>query len=78
MLAYDLATDPVLKAAGFVGGFSIQKDKEGNKFIKERWNFNNKSSTEGTIYKKMRGFFSNFAPITEDEGSQVYIKLASK
>ena len=78
MLAYDLATDPVLKAAGFVGGFSIQKDKEGNKFIKERWNFNNKSKTEGTIYKKMRGFFSTFAPITEDEGSEVFVKLATK
>ena len=78
MLAYDLATDPVLKAAGFVGGFSIQKDSEGNKFIKERWNFNNKSTTEGTIYKKMRSFFSKFAPITEDEGSEVFVKLASK
>jgi GH24 family phage-related lysozyme (muramidase) len=78
MLAYDLATDPVLKAAGFVGGFSIQKDSEGNKFIKERWNFNNKSTSEGTIYKKMRGFFSKFAPITEDEGSEVFVKLASK
>jgi GH24 family phage-related lysozyme (muramidase) len=78
MLAYDLATDPVLKAAGFVGGFSIQKDSEGNKFIKERWNFNNKSTSEGTIYKKMRSFFSKFAPITEDEGSEVFVKLASK
>lgn len=75
MFAYDLQTDPVLKAAGFVGGFSIQKDKSGKKFIKERWNFNNKSTSEGTIYKKMRAFFSEFAPITEDEGSQVYVEL---
>lgn len=75
MFAYDLQTDPVLKAAGFVGGFTIQKDKSGKKFIKERWNFNNKSTSEGTIYKKMRAFFSEFAPITEDEGSQVYVEL---
>lgn len=75
MFAYDLQTDPVLKAAGFVGGFSIQKDKSGKKFIKERWNFNNKSTSEGTIYKKMRAFFSNYAPITEDEGSQVIVEL---
>lgn len=75
MFAYDLQTDPVLKAAGFVGGFSIQRDKSGKKFIKERWNFNNKSTSEGTIYKKMRAFFSEFAPITEDEGSQVYVEL---
>lgn len=75
MFAYDLQTDPVLKAAGFVGGFSIQKDKSGRKFIKERWNFNNKSTSEGTIYKKMRAFFSNYAPITEDEGSEVFVEL---
>ena len=75
MFAYDLQTDPVLKAAGFVGGFSIQQDKSGKKFIKERWNFNNKSTSEGTIYKKMRAFFSNYAPITEDEGSQVIVEL---
>jgi hypothetical protein len=75
MLAYDLQTDPVLKAAGFVGGFSIQKDAEGNKFIKEKWNFNNKSSTEGTIYKKVRKFFGDFMPISEEEGSEVFIKL---
>ncbi|MDA7494748.1 hypothetical protein N8469_00540 [bacterium] len=75
MFAYDLQTDPVLKAAGFVGGFSIQKDKSGRKFIKERWNFNNKSTSEGTIYKKMRAFFSNYAPITEDEGSEVIVEL---
>ena len=75
MFAYDLQTDPVLKAAGFVGGFSIQQDKSGKKFIKERWNFNNKSTSEGTIYKKMRALFSNFAPITEDEGSQVIVEL---
>lgn len=75
MFAYDLQTDPVLKAAGFVGGFSIQKDNSGRKFIKERWNFNNKSTSEGTIYKKMRAFFSNYAPITEDEGSEVIVEL---
>jgi len=75
MFAYDLQTDPVLKAAGFVGGFSIQKDKSGRKFIKERWNFNNKSTSEGTIYKKMRAFFSNYAPITENEGSEVIVEL---
>lgn len=75
MFAYDLQTDPVLKAAGFVGGFSIQKDKSGRKFIKEKWNFNNKSTSEGTIYKKMRAFFSNYAPITEDEGSEVIVEL---
>ena len=76
MLAYDLQTDPVLKAVGLVGGFSIQQ-KDGKKFIDERWNFNNKSTSEGTIYKKARAFMSALptTPVTEDEGARVYIEL---
>ena len=72
MLAYDPQTDPVLKAVGLAGGFSIQqKDEE---FISERWNFNNKSTTEGTIYKKARAFMSTLptTPVTEDEGISLH------
>jgi hypothetical protein len=76
MIAYDLQTDPVLKAVGLVGGFTIQ-EKDGKKFIRERWNFNNKSTTTGTAYKKARAFMSALptTPVTEDEGARVYIEL---
>ena len=75
MIAYDLQTDPVLKAVGLVGGFTIQ-EKDGKKFIRERWNFNNKSTTTGTADKKARAFMSALptTPVTEDEESRVYIK----
>ena len=56
---------------------STIQQKDGKKFISERWNFNNKSTTDRTIYKKARAFMSTLptTPVTEDEGARVYIEL---
>ena len=74
--AYDLATDPVMKAIFSVGGFNIKKGKEGY-FIEERFNFNSANQTEGTALKKIRKIISNFRgiPIHENEGPNVHINL---
>ena len=74
--AYDLATDPVMKAIFSVGGFSIQEGKDGY-FINENFNFNSANKTEGTALKKIRKTISNMkdAPVVEGSGPEVFIKL---
>ena len=74
--AYDLATDPVMKAIFSIGGFSIQENNQGY-FINERFNFNTANKTEGTALKKVRKIISNMkdAPMDENEGPEVFITL---
>ena len=74
--AYDLATDPVMKAIFSVGGFSIQEGEKGY-FINEHFNFNSANQTEGTALKKIRKTISNMedAPVVEGSGPEVFIKL---
>jgi hypothetical protein len=76
--AYDIATDPVMKAIFSIGGFSLQKDNQGY-FINERFNFNTANKTEGTALKKIRKVISNMkdAPMDENEGPEVFIKLGN-
>ena len=74
--AYDLATDPVMKAIFSVGGFSIQEGKDGY-FINEHFNFNSANQTTGTALKKIRKTISNMenAPVVEGSGPEVYLTL---
>ena len=76
--AYDIATDPVMKAVFSIGGFSLQKNNNGY-FINERFNFNTANKTEGTALKKIRKVISNLkdAPMDENEGPEVFIKLGN-
>ena len=76
--AYDIATDPVMKAIFSIGGFSLQKNNQGY-FINERFNFNTANKTEGTALKKIRKVISNMkdAPMDENEGPEVFIKLGN-
>ena len=76
--AYDIATDPVMKAIFSIGGFSLQKNNQGY-FINERFNFNTANKTEGTALKKIRKVISNMkdAPMDENEGPEVFINLGN-
>lgn len=49
----DMQTDPVFRAVGTIGQFSIQKGKNG-RFIKERFNFNSYSRSMGDAYAALR------------------------
>ena len=72
----DVATDPVLKAAYTVGGFSIH-GTEGNYSIKDRFNFNSTNITKDDWYSWVRNKLSNsgLMPIGEDEGPRVEFKI---
>ena len=72
----DVATDPVLKAALTVGGFSIHGE-EGNYSIKDRFNFNSKNKSKDDWYAWVRNKLSSsdLMPIGEDEGVRVEFKI---
>ena len=72
----DVATDPVLKAALTVGGFSIYGE-EGNYSIQDRFNFNTKNKSKDDWYAWVRNKLSNsgMMPIGEDEGVRENFKI---
>ena len=72
----DVATDPVLKAALTVGGFSIH-GTEGNYSIKDRFNFNTTNKSKDDWYAWVRNKLSNsgLMPVGEDEGVRVEFKI---
>ena len=75
-LAYDMATDPVMKAIFSVGGFSIQQNENGY-FISEKYNYNNANKSEGTVIKKIRKLITHTkgAAISEESGPTVTLNL---
>ena len=56
---------------------SLYKKNNNGYFINERFNFNTANKTEGTALKKIRKVISNMkdAPMDENEGPEVFIKL---
>ena len=74
-LIYDLQTDPVVRTAWSIGGFSLTKD--GN--IHDRFNFNSANKTKDDWYAWVRNVLSNsgMMPILEGEGPISDIKLKS-
>jgi len=72
----DVVTDPVVKAALSVGGFSIHGEK-GNYNIKDVFNFNTANVSKDDWYAWVRNKLSNsgIMPMTEDEGVKVKLKI---
>jgi len=72
----DVVTDPVVKAALTVGGFSIHGEK-GNYNIKDVFNFNTANVSKDDWYAWVRNKLSNsgIMPMTEDEGVKVNLKI---
>ena len=73
-LAYDMATDPVMKAIFSVGGFSIQENENGY-FINEKYNYNNANKSEGTVIKKVRKLITHTKGAAIDEGTGPTVNL---
>lgn len=71
----DMQTDPVFRAVGTIGQFSIQKNKNG-RFIRERFNFNSYSKSMGDAYASLRTIMGKLGVSeTEDEGPLVVFPI---
>jgi LysM repeat protein len=75
-LVYDLFTDPKVKAALTIGGFSIRGD-EGSEYLEDVFNFNTANSGDKDWYAFIRKVLSNsgLMPIDDKEGIKTRIEL---
>jgi len=76
-LVYDLFTDPKVKAALTIGGFSIRGD-EGGEYLEDVFNFNTANSGDKDWYAFIRKVLSNsgLMPIDDNEGIKTRIELS--
>ena len=75
----DMQKDPVFRAAGSVGMFSIQRDSKGD-FIRERWNFNKmnklKAGSKNDLFGRFLEAGSDIVGSKESEGPLVIYPLS--
>jgi len=73
----DVRTDPKMRAALTIGGFSIRENEDGSLYLKDKFNFNNKNITDEDVYVWFRKIISHNekVPVLESEGFFTTVQL---